>query len=123
MVQTSEGDINDGTNGNNASNNDFTKSVDLSDPALTEIYLTTRFDNPFDAAFFAAQGLPVGLGAELRPAGHRAGHRHAACRRDGQAGLGRRRWQRTATGVQMWTKGGGQPTSRRRRWRRWRAQV
>lgn len=55
VVQTTEGDINDGAN--NGSDNDFTKTVDLSDPALTEIFLTARFDNPFDQQFFTDQGL------------------------------------------------------------------
>ena len=104
VVQTSEGDINDGTD--NASNNDFTKTVDLSDPALTEIYLTTRFDNPFDAAFFTAngltgtfvpnyaqQGIVIGTGTQL------AGE------------MVKLVWGGVAggadTGVQIWTKGSG----------------
>ena len=106
VVQTSEGDINDGDNANNASNNDFTKSVDLSDPALTEIYLTTRFDNPFDQAFFTAngltgtfvpnyaqQGIVIGTGTQL------AGE------------MVKLVWGGVAggadTGVQIWTKGSG----------------
>ena len=108
VVQTSEGDINDTTNGNNASNNDFTKSVDLSDPALTEIFLTTRFDNPFDAEFFDAQGLDgvvpnfaqqgIVLGTGTQLAGEMV-----KLVWGGVAGT-------DVLGVQMWTKGSGQPS-------------
>lgn len=55
VVQTAEGDINDGAD--NASINDFTKAVDVSDPALNELYLTTRFDNPFTESLLLSQGV------------------------------------------------------------------
>lgn len=55
VVQTSEGDINDGPD--DGSINDFTKVVDVSDASVTELYLTTRFENPFTQALLTAQGV------------------------------------------------------------------
>ena len=111
VVQTSEGDINDATNGNNASNNDFTKSVDLSDPALTEIFLTTRFDNPFDAEFFAAQGLAVGLVPNFAQQGIVLGTGTQLAGEMVKLVWGGVAGSPDVLGVQMWTKGGGQPSN------------
>ena len=108
VVQTSEGDINDGAD--NASNNDFTKSVDLSDPALTEIFLTTRFDNPFDAAFFAAQDLPVGLVPNFAQQGIVLGTGTQLAGEMVKLVWGGVAGNPDILGVQMWTKGSGQPS-------------
>ncbi|SHF43605.1 Di-glucose binding within endoplasmic reticulum, partial [Modicisalibacter ilicicola DSM 19980] len=54
VLATSDGDI---AKGNSA--NDFIRYLDLSDAALNELTIDTRFDNPFPAAL-AAQGLPAG---------------------------------------------------------------
>ncbi|SHF48216.1 hypothetical protein SAMN02745148_02769, partial [Modicisalibacter ilicicola DSM 19980] len=54
VLATSDGDI---AKGNSA--NDFIRYLDLSDAALNELTIATRFDNPFPAAL-AAQGLPAG---------------------------------------------------------------
>jgi hypothetical protein len=100
VVQTSEGDINDGAD--NGSDNDFTKEIDLSDPALTEIYLTTRFDNPFDEALLISQGITNGVVPNFVQQGIVLG--------DGTQVAGemvKLVWGGVAgtTGVQMWTKG------------------
>ncbi len=108
VVQTSEGDINDGTD--NGSQNDFTKAVDISDPALNEIYLTTRFDNPFTEAVllangvttgtipnYAQQGIVFGTGTQL--AGEQVKLVWGGVAAGGSAP--------DATGIQMWTKGSG----------------
>ncbi len=105
VVQTTEGDINDGTN--NGSDNDFTKTVDLSDPALTEIFLTTRFDNPFNQQFFTdqdltgesvpnfvQQGIVLGTGTQL--AGEMVKLVWGGVAGNANGGV---------TGVQMWSKG------------------
>ncbi|MCA0948472.1 cadherin-like domain-containing protein [Salipiger pacificus] len=54
IVNTSNGDLSQASD--TASKNDFAKTVDLSAAELEEIYLTTRFDNPFPAAM-EAQGV------------------------------------------------------------------
>ncbi len=59
IVETSNGDLSEAPQ--TASKNDFVKSVDLTDQALTEIYLTTRFDNPFTADVLAANGVTNGV--------------------------------------------------------------
>ena len=101
VVQTAEGDINDGAPG---SINDFTRSVDLSDPALTEIYLSTRFDNPFDEALLTSQGVTgdtvpsfVQQGIVLGTGTQAAGEQVKLVW-GGVAG---------GTGTQIWSKGGG----------------
>ncbi|MFD2190545.1 malectin domain-containing carbohydrate-binding protein [Pistricoccus aurantiacus] len=53
VVNTSNGDIILGQ-----SANDFIKFVDLSDPGLDPVHISTRFGNPFPAAL-ATQGLPT----------------------------------------------------------------
>lgn len=104
VVQTAEGDINDGPN---ASINDFTRTADISDPALTEIFLTTRFDNPFDAALLQANGVTteeiptfvqqgIVLGTGTQDAGEMVKLVWGGVAPGGTAG------------VQMWTKGSGQ---------------
>ncbi|MGS4946639.1 malectin domain-containing carbohydrate-binding protein [Meridianimarinicoccus sp. RP-17] len=64
QLTTSNGDLSQ--NGQVDSKNDFVKAVDVSDPALTEIYLTTRFDNPFSAGQpnYIQQGIIVAIGDE-----------------------------------------------------------
>ncbi|SLN64974.1 Quinoprotein glucose dehydrogenase B precursor [Roseivivax jejudonensis] len=54
VIDTSNGDLSQGPG--DASKNDFVKTLDLSDPELNDIFVTTRFDNPFPATL-AAQGV------------------------------------------------------------------
>ena len=63
LLTTSNGDLSQEPT--TASKNDFVRSVDLSDPALSEVYLTTRFDNPFASGQpdFIQQGIIVAVGA------------------------------------------------------------
>ncbi|PSK80470.1 Calx-beta domain-containing protein [Limimaricola soesokkakensis] len=56
VVQTADGDINQG---GTASKNDFTKIVDLTDPALETVHIATRFTNPFTEALLADQTPPI----------------------------------------------------------------
>ena len=55
QVATSDGDL--FQNPDTASKNDFVRAADISDAAIEQAYLTTRFDNPFDADFMTARGL------------------------------------------------------------------
>ncbi|SEA85180.1 malectin domain-containing carbohydrate-binding protein [Rubrimonas cliftonensis] len=58
-VVTSDGDLSQG--GQTDSKNDFVRQVDVSDPALSRLYLTTRFDNPFTEAFLTSRGVETGV--------------------------------------------------------------
>jgi len=59
VIETSNGDLSqtDPT----ASKNDLVRTIDLSNPVLEEIFITTQFDNPFDAAFLAENGITDGV--------------------------------------------------------------
>ena len=71
IVQTADGDINAG---GTSSKNDFVKTLDFSDPSLEQIYVTSRFTNPFTEEVlgagvtavpaFAQQGVVVGTGTQ-----------------------------------------------------------
>ncbi|MBU2956110.1 malectin domain-containing carbohydrate-binding protein, partial [Paracoccus sp. C2R09] len=108
VVQTAEGDINDGAD--NGSINDFTKTVDLSDPAMTEIYLTSRFDNPFTEDVLIAQGITDGRLPNYAQQGLVFGTGSQAA-----ANMVKLVWGAVAAGaaapdamgVQMWSKAGG----------------
>ncbi|MFK7763320.1 MAG: malectin domain-containing carbohydrate-binding protein, partial [Roseobacter sp.] len=108
VVQTANGDINDGAD--NGSLNDFTKSADVSDPALNDIFLTSRFDNPFTEALlqsegitdgrlpnYVQQGIVFGTGTQL------AGQQVKLVWGAVAAGTG----ALDAMGIQMWSKGAG----------------
>ncbi|MGK7871371.1 malectin domain-containing carbohydrate-binding protein, partial [Falsiroseomonas sp. E2-1-a20] len=58
-VVTSDGDLSQG--GQVDSKNDFIKQVDVSDPALTQLYLTAQFDNPFTQNFMTSRGVTNGI--------------------------------------------------------------
>ena len=60
IVNTSDGDLSQGSA--TASKNDFVKAVDLSDAGLNDVYITTRFDNPFTEEVLSANGV---TGADL----------------------------------------------------------
>ncbi|SDF04145.1 malectin domain-containing carbohydrate-binding protein, partial [Limimaricola pyoseonensis] len=100
VVQTDEGDINDGTTGGSLS--DFTKTVDLSDPALNEIYLTTSFENPFTEALLTSQGVTDGVVPNFVQQGIVLG---TGTQVAGE--MVKLVWGGVAggTGAQMWTKG------------------
>ena len=110
VVQTSEGDINDANAaGNTGSGNDFTKTVDVSDPALTELFLTSRFDNPFTAAVLAANGITNGTipnyvqqGIVLGTGTQNAGEMVKLVWGGVAAGF----TPGDSAGVQLWSKGG-----------------
>ena len=55
QVATSDGDL--FLTPATASKNDFVRAADVSDAAIEQATLTTRFENPFDAAFMADRGL------------------------------------------------------------------
>ncbi|MEM9223247.1 MAG: malectin domain-containing carbohydrate-binding protein, partial [Pseudomonadota bacterium] len=101
VVQTSEGDINDGTD--DGSQNDFTKTVDLSDPSLTEVYLSTRFDNPFTEDLLTSQGVTDGVIPSFVQQGIVFG---TGSQLTGE--MVKLVWGGVAngTGSQLWTKGG-----------------
>jgi len=62
VIPTSQGDLSQGgAVGGPNSKNAFFKEVDLSDPALNEIYITTRFANPFTPEMLAARGITNGI--------------------------------------------------------------
>ena len=102
VVQTSEGDINDGTD--NGSGNDFTRSVDLSDPALTEIYISTRFENPFDEALLTSQGITDGIVPNFVQQGIVFGTGTQLAGEQVKLVWG---GVANGTGTQIWSKGGG----------------
>lgn len=58
-VVTSDGDLSQ--TGQTDSKNDFVRTIDVSDPALTEIFLSTRFANPFTQAFLESRGVTTGI--------------------------------------------------------------
>ncbi|MCZ4263048.1 malectin domain-containing carbohydrate-binding protein, partial [Limimaricola sp. G21655-S1] len=60
VVQTADGDISNGSG--TASKNDFTKIVDLTDPALETVHIATRFANPFTETLLASQTVPITTG-------------------------------------------------------------
>ncbi|WP_380058932.1 malectin domain-containing carbohydrate-binding protein (plasmid) [Falsihalocynthiibacter sp. SS001] len=108
VVQTAEGDINDGAD--NGSINDFTKIVDVSDAGLNELYLTTRFDNPFTEALLESQGITDGtipnyvqqgivFGTGTQVAGEMV--------KLVWGGVAAGSTAPDASGIQMWTKGSG----------------
>lgn len=110
VVQTSEGDIQDANAaGNTGSGNDFTKTVDVSDPALTELFLTSRFDNPFTSALLSANGVAgetipnfVQQGVVLGTGTQNAGEMIKLVWGGVAAGL----TPGDSAGAQLWTKGG-----------------
>ena len=63
QVVTSNGDLTQGDP--TASKNDFVKAADVSSSDIEEVYLTTRFDNPFDGETvenYLQQGLVIATG-------------------------------------------------------------
>ncbi len=106
IVNTSDGDLSS-ANASTDSKNDFVKAVDLSDPALTEIYLTTRFDNPFTPAVLAANGITNGVVPNYAQQGVLVATGDAATQRDAE------QFQKLIFGgnggssVQLWSQGAG----------------
>ncbi len=105
VIQTDNGDLSQGTGVD--SKNDLTRTTDLSDPALEDLYVSTRFANPFTADVlgdgvtevlnFSQVGIVVGDGTQS------------------QNSLVKMVWGGVAgsnavggTGVQIWTNPGGQ---------------
>ncbi|NCO88154.1 MAG: hypothetical protein GW886_16155, partial [Rhodobacterales bacterium] len=66
-VLSSDGDLSQP--GQTDSKNDFVKTVDVSDAALTELYLTTQFDNPFTEAFLTSRSIVDGVVANYAQQG------------------------------------------------------
>ena len=66
VIQTSDGDLSQGSA--TASKNDLVRAADLSDAAIEQAHLTTRFANPFQTGFgeavanYAQQGVIVATG-------------------------------------------------------------
>ena len=54
VVSTSQGDL--GNADPTASKNDFVREADISSGTVQQVYLSTRFDNPFDAEFLTSRG-------------------------------------------------------------------
>lgn len=108
VVQTAEGDINDGTD--DGSINDFTKIVDVSDASLNELFLTTRFDNPFTQEMLTAQGVTGSAVPNYAQQGIVFG---TGTQLTGQmvklvwGGVAAGTTAPDATGIQMWSKGTG----------------
>ena len=66
VIQTSDGDLSSGAA--TASKNDLVRAVDVSDAAIDQVTLATRFDNPFQSGFgtsvadYAQQGIIMATG-------------------------------------------------------------
>ena len=64
VIQTSNGDLSQDPQ--TASKNDLVREADISGAAIEEAVLSTRFANPFDAAFLAADGKDGGIPSYLQ---------------------------------------------------------
>ncbi len=104
VVQTAEGDINQG---GVASKNDFTKTVDLSDPALNEIFLSTRIENPFTASELTGQGITNGQIPQYAQVGIVFGTGTQNIAEQVKLVFGGVAGGTNPTGVQMWSRSGG----------------